>query len=103
NLFGQGLLILLRLKPGEEVEARLSQEEVRSLVLAGHFFRGKHRAMLSNLFDLASASVVNVMTPRHQIATIDVTDKPALLAQQLATSYHTMLPVYENSLDNIIG
>ncbi|HEV7412781.1 MAG TPA: HlyC/CorC family transporter [Casimicrobiaceae bacterium] len=103
NLFVQGLLILLRLKPGEEVEARLSQEEVRSLVLEGHFFRGKHRAMLANLFDLASVSVDDVMTPRNQIEAIDLTEKPALLAQQLATSYHTMLPVYEDSLDNIVG
>jgi len=103
NLFVQGLLILLRLKPGEEVEARLSQEEVRSLVLEGHFFRGKHRAMLANLFDLASVSVDDVMTPRNQIEAIDLDEKPALLAQQLATSYHTMLPVYENALDNIVG
>ncbi len=103
NLFVQGLLILLRLKPGEEVEATLSQEEVRSLVLEGHFFRGKHRAMLANLFDLASVSVDDVMTPRNQIEALDLTDKPALLAQQLATSYHTLLPVYEGSLDNIVG
>jgi len=103
NLFVQGLLILLRLKPHEEIEARLSQEEVRSLVLEGHFFRGKHRAMLANLFDLASVSVDDVMTPRNQIEAIDLNEKPALLAQQLATSYHTMLAVYENSLDNIVG
>ena len=103
NLFVQGLLILLRLKPGEEVEARLSQEEVRSLVLEGHFFRGKHRAMLANLFDLASVSVDDVMTPRNQIEAVDLNEKPALLAQQLATSYHTLLPVYEGALDNIVG
>ena len=103
NLFVQGLLKLLGLKPGEEVEARLSQEEVRSLVLEGHFFRGKHRAMLANLFDLASVSVDDVMTPRNQIEALDLTEKPALLAQQLATSYHTLLPVYEGALDNIVG
>ena len=103
NLFVQGLLKLLRLNPGEEVEARLSQEEVRSLVLEGHFFRGKHRAMLANLFDLASVSVDDVMTPRNQIEALDLNDKPALLAQQLATSYHTLLPVYEGALDNIVG
>jgi Mg2+/Co2+ transporter CorB len=103
NLFVQGLLMLLGLKPGEEVEARLSQEEVRSLVLEGHFFRGKHRAMLANLFDLASVSVDDVMTPRNQIEALDLTEKPALLAQQLATSYHTLLPVYEGALDNIVG
>ncbi|MGH8798918.1 MAG: HlyC/CorC family transporter [Casimicrobiaceae bacterium] len=103
NLFVQALLKLLGLKPGEEVETRLSQEEVRSLVLEGHFFRGKHRAMLANLFDLASVSVDDVMTPRNQIEALDLTEKPALLAQQLATSYHTLLPVYEGALDNIIG
>ncbi len=103
NLFVQGLLMLLGLRPGDEVEARLSQEEVRSLVLEGHFFRGKHRAMLANLFDLASVSVDDVMTPRNQIEALDLTDKPALLAQQIATSYHTLLPVYEGALDNIVG
>jgi Mg2+/Co2+ transporter CorB len=103
NLFVQALLRLLGLKPGEEAEARLSQEEVRSLVLEGHFFRGKHRAMLANLFDLASVTVDDVMTPRNQIEALDLTDKPALLAQQLTTSYHTLLPVYEGSLDNIVG
>jgi Mg2+/Co2+ transporter CorB len=59
--------------------------------------------MLANLFDLASVSVDDVMTPRNQIEAVDLTEKPALLAQQLATSYHTMLPVYEDSLDNIVG
>lgn len=103
NLFVQALLRLLGLRPGDEVEARLSQEEVRSLVLEGHFFRGKHRAMLANLFDLASVSVDDVMTPRNQIEALDLTDKPALLAQQLATSYHTLLPVFEGTLDNIVG
>ena len=103
NLFVQGLLRLLHLQPGSGTETTLSHEEVRSLVLEGHFFRGKHRAMLANLFDLASVSVDDVMTPRNQIEAIDLTEKPAVLATQLETSYHTMLPVYEGDLDNIIG
>jgi len=44
-----------------------------------------------------------VMTPRSQIHALDVAEKPALIRQQLATSYHTRLPVCEGSLDNIIG
>ena len=103
NLFVQGLLRLVGLRPGGESETRLSQQEVRSLVLEGHFFRGKHRAMLANLFDLASVSVDDVMTPRNQIEALDLAEKPALLAQQLATSYHTLLPVYDGALDNIVG
>ena len=43
------------------------------------------------------------MTPRNQIHAIDITSEPSRLVQQLATSYHTRLPVYEDELDNIIG
>jgi Mg2+/Co2+ transporter CorB len=103
NLFVQGLLKLFRFDPGHGPEAALSQEEVRSLVLEGHYFRGKHRVMLANLLDLDSVTVDDVMTPRNHIEALDLTEKPALLAQQLATSYHTRVPVFEHALDNIIG
>ena len=103
NLFVQGLLKLLRLQPTSGAETALSQEEIRSLVLEGHYFRGKHRAMLANLFDLASITVDDVMTPRNQIEAIDLAAKASLLASQLVTSYHTRLPVFEHSMDNIVG
>jgi len=103
NLFVKGLLKLLHLQPSSDAETVLSQEEIRSLVLEGHYFRGKHRSMLANLFDLDSITVDDVMTPRNQIEALDLAAKPALLAQQLATSYHMSLPAYEGSLDNILG
>jgi Mg2+/Co2+ transporter CorB len=104
NLFVQGLLKLLRIRPpGDEGHAPLTLEELRSLVLEGQYVRGKHRAMLANLFDLDTVSVDDVMTPRSQIEAIDLNAKPALLAQQLANSYHTRLPTYEDELDNIVG
>lgn len=103
NLFVQGLLWLLRVRPAPDTAATLTPEEVRSLVLEGQYFRGKHRAMLANLFELEAISVDDVMTPRHLIHGIDLTEKPALLRQQIATSYHTRLPVYEGTLDDIVG
>jgi Mg2+/Co2+ transporter CorB len=53
--------------------------------------------------DLEAITVDDVMTPRSQIHALDLAEKPALLRQQLATSYHTRLPVCEESLDNIVG
>ncbi|HEY8242417.1 MAG TPA: CNNM domain-containing protein [Casimicrobiaceae bacterium] len=103
NLFVQGLLKLLRIAPPKD-SATLSQEEIRALVLEGNqYFRGKHRAMLANLFDLEAVTVEDVMVPRPQIHALDLSAKPSLLRQQLATSYHTRLPVYEGSPDQIIG
>jgi Mg2+/Co2+ transporter CorB len=104
NLFVQALLKLFRFRPTLQPSTTLSQEELRSLVLEGaQYFRGKHKTMLANLMDLEAISVDDVMTPRSQIHAIDLAEKPALLRQQLATSYHTRLPVCEGSLDNIIG
>ena len=104
NLFVQGLLKLLRIKPPAEPGTSLTQEELRSLVLEGsQYFRGKHKSMLPNLMDLESITVDDVMTPRNQIHALDLAERASLLRQQLATSYHSRLPVYEETLDNIIG
>jgi len=104
NLFVQGLLRLLRIDATSDSGTQLTQEELRSLVLEGsQYFRGKHKAMLANLMDLEAITVDDVMTPRTRIHSLDLTQKPALLRQQLATSYHSRVPVYEESLDNLIG
>ncbi len=103
NLFVQGLLRVIGIGQVRDAETTLTQEELRSLVLEGQYFRGKHRAMLANLLDLESVTVDDVMTPRNQIHALDLAAKPSLIAQQLATSYHTRLPAYEGELDNIVG
>jgi Mg2+/Co2+ transporter CorB len=104
NLFVQGLLRILQVKPPQEGATQLTQEELRSLVLEGsQYFRGKHKTMLANLMDLEAITVEDVMTPRNRIHALDFAEKPALLRQQLATSYHSRVPVCEDSLDNIIG
>jgi Mg2+/Co2+ transporter CorB len=104
NLFVHGLLRLFRFRPAAQPSTTLSQEELRSLVLEGsQYFRGKHKTMLANLMDLEAVSVDDIMTPRSQIHALDLEDKPSLLRQQLVTTYHTRLPVYEGSLDNIVG
>jgi Mg2+/Co2+ transporter CorB len=103
NLAVRGLLRLLRIRTSGESGATLSQEELRSLVLEGQYFRGKHLSMLANLLDLEAVTVDDVMTPRNQIHGIDLTEKPAQIAHQLVSAYHTLLPAYEGELDNIVG
>jgi Mg2+/Co2+ transporter CorB len=103
NVFVRGLLWLLRIKPPSESGSTLTQEELRSLVLEGQYFRGKHRAILANLLDLEAVTVNDVMTPRNHIHALDLAAKSAHLAEQLATSYHARLPAFEGQLDNIVG
>ncbi len=104
NLFVQALLALLRVEPAPDSGTHLTQEELRSLVLEGsQYFRGKHKTMLANLMDLEAITVDDVMTPRNRIHGLDLAERPAHLRQQLATSYHSRVPVYEESLDTIVG
>ncbi len=104
NLFVQALLWLFRLKPADVAEAKLSPEELRTLVLeAGNYIPKKHQSILLNLFDLESITVDDVMTPRNQIEALDIDAPPEALRQQIATAYHRRLPVYQGQPDNIIG
>jgi Mg2+/Co2+ transporter CorB len=104
NLFVRGLLTLARIKPSGNVQANLSMEELRSVVLeAGGFIPEKHQSVLLNIFDLEKSTVDDVMTPRSQIEAVDLSDPLEQVLHQVSTCYHTRLPVCEGTLDNIVG
>ena len=99
------VLWLLRIKvQTDRSQQKVSLEEVRMLVLeAEQFLPHKHQKMLLNLVDLGHIAVNDVMVPRSQIESLDIAATPQVLREQLATCHHTLLPVYEDTLDNIVG
>jgi len=104
NLFVRALLWMMRLRPYAVEQDKLSLPELRSLVLeSGSFMPKKHQSILLNLFDLEQTTVDDVMTPRGQIEAIDIEAEQEMIWGQLTTSHHTMLPVYQGELNNIIG
>jgi Mg2+/Co2+ transporter CorB len=105
NLFVNALLRLCGLSDGpQKSEPHLSLGELRTLVLeASHFIPQKHQSILLNLFELESITVDDVMTPRSQIEAIDIGAAIEDTRRQIATCYHTRLPVYRGQLDEIIG
>lgn len=104
NLFVSSLIKTLRLKKKEENQQALSPEELRLLVLeSGRYMEKKHHTILLNLFELASITVDDVMTPRHQIESINLEAPTEEIRKQLFTCHHTRLPVYTGNPDNITG
>jgi magnesium and cobalt exporter, CNNM family len=105
NLFVIGLLKLFHLRrSGSEDQEHLSMEELHTMVSeSGKFLPGQHREILLNLLSLESVTVDDVMTPRNQIEAVDLTEEPERLVQQISTSHHTRVPVYEGTLDDIVG
>ena len=105
NLFVTLVLKLFRIKAGAHAhEARLSPEELRSIVLeGGNFIPQKHKSILLNLFDLETISVEDIMTPRSQIEALNLELTVDEIKRELTTCYHNKLPVYEGEINRIIG
>lgn len=105
NLFVRGLLALFRLKRLNTDETpRLSPPELRTIILeSAQYIPKKHKSILLNLFELEDITVEDVMTPRGQIEGIDVAKPLEAIKHELATAYHTRLPVYDGDPGNVIG
>ncbi|MFY9261835.1 MAG: CNNM domain-containing protein, partial [Gallionella sp.] len=101
----RGFLWLFRIKvQTDQSKQKITLEELRGLVLESeHFLPRKHQKMLLNLVDLEHITVNDLMIPRSQIEALNINAAPDVLRQQIITSHHVLLPVYADSLDNIIG
>jgi Mg2+/Co2+ transporter CorB len=105
NLFVQSLLRLMRLKPrSDDSAAHMAPEELRTLVLeSSGMIPSQHRSILVNLFDLEDVTVDDVMTPRGEMEAIDIQAPVEDIRSQLATSFHTRLPVFDGDPGNVVG
>ena len=104
NLFVAPLLALARVRQRGRENQRLTMEDLRMLVLeSAQFMPKKHQSILVNLFDLEQITVEDMMTPRARIESIDINAATEAINEQLATAYHTRLPVYRGEPGTVIG
>ena len=61
------------------------------------------RALLSNILELRDVSVFDAMIPRADIIAIDINTTQEELFSVLAEKQHSRLPVYNETLDNLVG
>lgn len=61
------------------------------------------RRLGDKLLDLDTVKVDDIMIPRSEIASIDISDDWDTIIDTLRSTPHTRLPVCDNNLDNIIG
>ncbi len=66
-------------------------------------FTANERALLRNVLNLRELRVDDVMVPRADIDAVDADDTLADLIISFRSAGHSRLPVYEDTLDNIIG
>ena len=104
NLIANGVLRLLGISREKASSTSLSQEELRTVLAeAATVIPHRHQRMLMSILDLERVSVEDIMVPRSEISGIDVNDEWETIAQQLREIRHTRIPVYEGSIDNLVG
>lgn len=82
------------------------EDDIRTMVTAGTregYFGPGVRDMIQGVMDLHEDMVAHIMTPRGDVAAIEVTsDWPSIL-EMINRFGRTRLPVYEGTLDQIVG
>jgi CBS domain containing-hemolysin-like protein len=106
NGAGNALVRVFGIRPSGEIRAVHSPDELSLLVsesrAAGaiHSYPGR---MLGNVFRLSRTCVRDVMVPREAVTAVPSRVDPEELLDLLRESGFTRLPVYEGSLDRIVG
>ena len=100
--------VLVRLLGGTErpQAGYLSTEELKMLVETGSETGGiekDEKEMIHGVIELGETKVHEVMVPRIGIQAVEVNDPIAEVLDMIIRAGHSRLPVYDESLDNIVG
>lgn len=100
------LLNFLGIRAGNQQESALSVEELRMMIAASTeqgVFQEEQGEMVEAIFDLGQQLVRQVMIPRTEMVAVDAETTLPQIIQLTSESGYTKFPVYDDSLDQIIG
>lgn len=105
NSMSNGFLRLINIPPASEGDIH-STEELQLLVKqsadSGEIEEENYE-IIKNAFDFTDHSAKQIMVPRQNILSIDIEDDKNDILKQILESGYSRIPVYEGSIDNIIG
>ena len=84
----------------------ITQEELKTIVNVSYnegVLEGEEKDMIYNVFDFSDSEVNDVMVPRTEIVAIDIELPYEEIIKIITKEQYSRIPVYENTIDNIIG
>jgi putative hemolysin len=101
-----GKLVLRLLGQSGESEETVTDEEVKTIIAEAEsagVLESEERHMISGVMRLADRSARGLMTPRLNVEIIDLASSDEELRETLRSSRHSVLPVQDGNVDDIIG
>ena len=99
------VLRLIGINPNEDTE-EVTEEEILLMVNEGQekgVIGDEESEMINNIFEFDDKTAMDVMTHRTEIAAVNITDDFEKVLSLAVEERYSRFPVYENSIDNIIG
>ena len=84
----------------------VTEEDIRELMDVGEesgAIEGIQKDMVNNVFEFDDITAAEIMTPRIDVAAVDVTDSLIEALRVAFDNGYSRLPVYEDDIDHIIG
>ncbi|MDR2683918.1 MAG: hemolysin family protein [Prevotellaceae bacterium] len=105
NACSNGFLRMIKISPAAEHDIH-SSEELQLLVKQsadGGEIEEEDYEIIKNAFDFTDHSAKQIMVPRHNIFSIDIDEPKAEIVEKILENGYSRIPVYKDSIDNIIG
>ncbi|MDY3520477.1 hemolysin family protein [Riemerella anatipestifer] len=105
NSISNAFLRLIKINPASEHEIH-STEELQLLVKQsadGGEIEEENYEIIKNAFDFTDHSAKQIMVPRQNILSIDIETSIDEIIEIIMESGYSRIPVYEGSIDNVIG
>jgi len=104
NAITNRLLLIFGVSAEDASTSAINSEELRMALLeAGSMIPKRHKKMLVSILDLEQVTVNDVMVPRNEVEGLDINASMSEISKQLSHCAHTRLPIYQDTMDNIIG
>lgn len=105
NQFSRFLLFIMRIDVSKK-ESAITEDELRTFVDVSHeegVIESEERQMITNIVDFGDSLAKDVMIPRMDITMVDSAISYEELLTVFTENKFARLPVYEETIDNIIG
>lgn len=105
NSISNAFLRLIGIHPASGHEIH-STEELQLLVkqsAVGGEIQEENYEIIKNAFDFTDHTAKQIMVPRQNIVSVDIEEDKDKILRQLIDCGYSRIPVYEGSIDNIIG
>lgn len=105
NLFSTVILRLFGVR-GDEKNALITESELHTIIDVSHeegVIEAEEREMIKNVFDFTDAKAREIMVPRVHVSAVNADTSYEQLLELYRNEHFTRIPVYEDSIDNVIG